>query len=88
MTDQQKENDLGIMFGIDGSDNLVNAFNRNVNATTDYNNRLNELQKAANKQEAKNRNAQYVLDQYNKRQDSPEKQALGLFCLFMCCSNL
>lgn len=69
MTDQQKANYLGIMFGMDNSGNIVDAYNRNVNATTDYNTRLNELQKAANKQEARNRNAQYVLDQYNKRQE-------------------
>lgn len=69
MDDQQKSNYLGIMFGINGSGNIVDAYNRNVNATNDYNTRLNELQKAANKQEARNRSAQYVLDQYNKRQE-------------------
>lgn len=69
MTDQQKSNYLGIMFGIDGSDNIVDAYNRNVNATNDYNTRLNELQTAANKQEARNRIAQNVLNQYNRTQE-------------------
>lgn len=69
MDDQQKSNYLGIMFGMNGSGDIVSAYNKNVNATNDYNARLNELQKAANKQEKKNQSAQYVLDQYNKRQE-------------------
>ena len=69
ITDQQKSNYLGIMFGIDGSDNIVDAYNRNVNATTDYNTRLNELQKAADRQEARNRSIQNSLDRYNKSQE-------------------
>lgn len=68
MTDQQKSNYLGIMFGIDGSDNIVDAYNRNVNATTDYNARLNELQTAANKQQRQNSYAQNILNQYNRSQ--------------------
>lgn len=70
MNDQQKANYLGIMFGINGSGNIVDAYNRNVNATNDYNTRLNELQKAANKQEKQNKSAQSVLDNYNRRQET------------------
>ena len=65
MTDQQKSNYLGIMFGIDGSDNIVSAYNRNVNATTDYNTRLNELQRAADRQERLNQSAQNKLNRTN-----------------------
>lgn len=72
MTDQQKSNYLGIMFGINGSDNIVNAYNKNVNATSDYNTRLNELQKAANKEEKQNRAIQRTIDQYNKRKEAQE----------------
>ena len=77
MDDQQKSNYLGIMFGINGSDNIVNAYNRNANATNDYNARLNELQKAANKQTRKNQAAQKTLDQYNKRQEMLNNNVYG-----------
>lgn len=65
MTDQQKSNYLGIMFGINGSDNIVDAYNRNVNATSDYNVRLAELQKAADKQQRINEATQRKLDRAN-----------------------
>lgn len=48
MTDNQKSNYLGIMFGIDKADDAVSAYNKNVNATNDYNTKLKQLQKAAN----------------------------------------
>ena len=76
MTDQQKSNYLGIMFGMDNAGNAVEAYNKNVNATNDYNTRLAELQKAANKQERQNASAQRLLDQYNKRQGL-QNQLLG-----------
>lgn len=47
MTDNQKSNYLGIMFGIDGADKAVDAYNRNVNATSDYNKQYKQLKKAA-----------------------------------------
>lgn len=68
MDDQQKSNYLGIMFGINGSGNIVDAYNKNVNATNDYNTRLNELQTAANKQQRQNSYAQNILNQYNRSQ--------------------
>ena len=70
MTDLQKANYLGIMFGINGSDNIVDAYNKNVNATTDYNTNLKNLQKAANKEAKQNRALQNTIDQYNKRQEA------------------
>lgn len=70
MTDQQKSNYLGIMFGINGSDNIVDAYNKNVNATTDYNKNLKKLEKAAKKEENRNRALQSTIDQYNKRQEA------------------
>lgn len=68
MNDQQKANYLGIMFGINGSDNIVDAYNKNANATNDYNTRLAELQKAANKQETRNRAIQKTIDNYENQQ--------------------
>ena len=77
MTDQQKSNYLGIMFGINGGDNIVDAYNKNVNATSDYNARLAELQKAADKQQRKNQSSQNALDQYQKRQDMLNNSVFG-----------
>lgn len=68
MNDQQKANYLGIMFGINGSGNIVDAYNKNANATNNYNARLNELQTAANKQQRQNSYAQNILNQYNRSQ--------------------
>ena len=55
MTDQQKQNYLGIMFGIDNAGRAVEAYNTNVNATDTYNKRLEELQKAADKELRQNK---------------------------------
>lgn len=77
MTDQQKANYLGIMFGMDGTDNIVDAYNKNVNATTDYNNRLNELQKAANKEERRNNSIQKAMQQYEKQQARLNNSVFG-----------
>lgn len=77
MNDQQKANYLGIMFGINGSDNIVDAYNKNVNATTDYNNRLNELQKAANKEEKRNNSIQKAMQQYEKQQARLNNSVFG-----------
>lgn len=55
MTDQQKQNYLGIMFGIDNAGRAVEAYNTNINATDTYNKRLEELQKAADKEFRQNR---------------------------------
>lgn len=57
MSDTQKENYLRIMFGINNAGQAVMAYNNNVNATDNYNNRLAELQKAANREIQKNRAA-------------------------------
>ena len=77
MTDQQKANYLGIMFGMNGTDNIVDAYNKNVNATTDYNNRLNELQKAANKEEKRNNSIQKAMQQYEKQQARLNNSVFG-----------
>ncbi|MEE3417761.1 MAG: hypothetical protein VZQ62_00310 [Methanosphaera sp.] len=55
MTDTQKSNYLGIMFGINGADNVVDAYNRNVNATSDYNAKYKQLKKAADKEALTNK---------------------------------
>ena len=55
MTDDQKENYLRIMFGIDNAGQVVMAYNNNANAINDYNTRLAELQEAADKEIQKNR---------------------------------
>ena len=55
MNDQQKANYLGIMFGINGSDNIVDAYNRNANATNDY-------------KERRNNSIQKAMQQYEKQQ--------------------
>ena len=70
MTDQQKANYLGIMLGMDNSGNIVDAYNRNANATNNYNARLNELQKAADRQEARNKSIQKTIDNYERSQQN------------------
>lgn len=68
MTDNQKSNYLGIMFGINGADNVVDAYNKNVNATSDYNTKHKQLQKAADAEARTNKqNYQaYNRNLYNK----------------------
>lgn len=77
MTDQQKSNYLGIMFGIDGSDNIVDAYNRNVNATSDYNARLAELQKAADAQRMANERQQRNLSNIDSLFDNQISDTIG-----------
>jgi len=69
MTDRQKENYLGIIFGIDNAGNAVTAYNNNVNATTNYENKLASLQKAAEAEERQNKIAyqNYLRNENNKR---------------------
>lgn len=57
MTDLQKENYLKIMFGMYNPSDAVLAYNKNINATTDYNNQLKELQKAADREIARNKSS-------------------------------
>ena len=57
MTDDQKGNYLRIIFGMDNAGRAVSAYNNNANATNNYNNRLAELQEAANREIQKNRAA-------------------------------
>lgn len=68
MTDGQKANYLGIIFGIDNASNAVNAYNNNVNASSNYNKRLAELQKAAEEEIRNNTNAvqNYQRNQQNR----------------------
>ena len=68
MTDNQKSNYLGIMFGINGADDVVDAYNKNVNATSDYNTKHKQLQKAADAEARTNKqNYQaYTRNAYNK----------------------
>jgi len=71
LDDRQKENYLGIMFGIDNAGKAVTAYNNNINATTNYENKLAQLQKAADQEIAKNKSAmqQYNRNQQNKRNE-------------------
>lgn len=69
MTDNQKANYLGIIFGIDNADKAVTAYNNNVNATENYNTKLKQLQKAASAEESKNKSnyQAYTRNLQNKR---------------------
>jgi hypothetical protein len=71
MTDNQKSNYLGIMFGIDGADKAVDAYNKNVNATSDYNKKYSQLKKAADAEAKTNKqNYQaYTRNLQNRRND-------------------
>ena len=71
MTDNQKSNYLGIMFGIDGADKAVDAYNRNVNATSDYNKKYKQLKKAADTEARTNKQnyQKYITNQRNKKID-------------------
>ena len=71
MTDNQKSNYLGIMFGIDGADKAVDAYNRNVNATSDYNKKYKQLKKAADTEARTNKQnyQKYIRNQQNKKID-------------------
>lgn len=71
MTDNQKSNYLGIMFGIDGADKAVDAYNRNVNATSDYNKKYKQLKKAADTEARTNKQnyQNYITNQRNKKID-------------------
>ncbi len=70
MTDQQKRNYLGIIFGIDDAGRAVEAYNTNINATDTYNKKLKELQKAADKEMTRNkiRSDRYTNGQFNIEQ--------------------
>ena len=69
MTDRQKENYLGIIFGIDNAGKAVTAYTNNANATDNYNSRLAQLEKYANEEIAENKRAiaNYNRNQNNKR---------------------
>lgn len=69
MDDRQKENYLGIIFGIDNAGKAVTAYQNNVNATDNYNKKLESLQKAADKEIAANKTSyqNYQRNQQNKR---------------------
>lgn len=71
MTDNQKSNYLGIIFGIDNADNAVSAYNNNVNATDNYNTKLKQLQRAANQEASRNKSnyQAYNRNLQNKRAD-------------------
>lgn len=81
MTDNQKSNYLGIIFGIDNADKAVSAYTNNVNATKNYKTQLKQLQKAAKKEENKNRaNYQaYTRNLQNKRADEVLNQNNQVF---------
>ena len=68
MTDKQKENYLGIIFGIDNANDAVLAYANNVNATDNYNNELARLQRNANTESVRNRinNENYVRNVQNR----------------------
>lgn len=67
MDDRQKENYLGIIFGIDNAGNAVTAYQNNANATENYNNKLASLQKAADREIANNKTA---IQRYNQNQNA------------------
>ena len=46
MSDDQKENYLKIIFGMDNANRAVTAYNNNANATDNYNNEIARLEKA------------------------------------------
>lgn len=49
MSDKQKSNYLGILFGIDNADKAVSAYNKNITAQDDYNKKVKQLEKDAKK---------------------------------------
>lgn len=69
MTDSQKQNYLGIMFGVDNAGNVVTAYNNNVNATDNYNKKLqeyeNNLKKEQNVSNAYRREAEDLISSIN-----------------------
>lgn len=69
MTDQQKDNYLGIIFGIDNADKAVTAYTNNANATDNYNKQLKKLQQASDREIRNNRDAyqNYQRNQENKK---------------------
>ena len=71
MTDNQKSNYLGIIFGIDNASKAVDAYKSNANATTNYETKLKQLQKAADQEASKNKSnyQSYVTNLRNKRID-------------------
>lgn len=69
MDNLQKQNYLGIIFGIDNAEKAVNAYNNNVNATANYKEQLQNLQKAADDEIRKNNAAlqRYEANQRNQK---------------------
>ena len=70
LTDNQKSNYLGTIFGMSNAGDIVNAYNNNSNATANYNKRLAELQSAANAEQAQNarnlnKSKEYLYNQFN-----------------------
>lgn len=54
LTDQQKSNYLGVIFGIKNAGDVINASNRNANATANYNKNLAKLKDAASAEAKRN----------------------------------
>lgn len=71
MTDNQKSNYLGIMFGIDGADKAVDAYNKNINATDTYNKKYSQLKNAADAEAKTNKQKYqaYTRNLQNRRND-------------------
>lgn len=69
MTDQQKQNYLGIIFGKDNAGKAVEAYNTNINATDNYSEELKRLRKAADKEAKVNQDLinKVNRNEYNKR---------------------
>ena len=75
MTDKQKENYLGIIFGMDNANDAVLAYANNVNATENYNNELARLQREANAEATRNR---LNTENYNRNlQDIRARELFG-----------
>jgi len=79
MTDRQKSNYLGVMFGIDNAGRAVKAYADNVNATDTYNTKLANLQDAANKEIAANKAAIQAYNRNQQRKNTQEQYNLNRF---------
>ena len=66
LSDQQKQNYIGIIFGIDNAGKAVTAYNNNINAAENYDKKLKELQAAADVESVRNRAA---VNAYNRNEN-------------------
>lgn len=73
LTDQQKANYLGIVYGINNAGKAVEAYNANANATENYKKKLEQLSAAAMDERRSNRKAiAETQDYFNRLQKAKE----------------